>query len=66
MSVERWAYEGVVLNVDDKGQVALGDLKEFLGAVEHLGKDTPIRANEFGLRATRVDGAAGPRLDWRD
>lgn len=65
MSVERWAYEGVVLNADDKDQIALGDLKEFLGAVERLGTDTPIRVHEFGLRATRVDGAAGPRLDWR-
>jgi hypothetical protein len=66
VSIQRWTYDGVVLGADDKGEVSRDDLKEFLAHAERLGDGTPIRMYEYGLRATRVAGEGGPRLDWRD
>lgn len=68
MSVQRWAYDGVVLNSNDRGEVSLEDLKEFVGCVERLDlvAQNSIRPYEHGLRATRVSGEGGPYLDWRD
>lgn len=66
MSVQRWAYDGIVLGVDDNGEVSLEDLKEFLTCVEQLHAGSTVRVYEHGLRATRVAGEGGPRLDWRD
>lgn len=66
--VQRWTYSGVVLNTDDKGQVSLDELKEFVTCVERLegSAQAEIRIHEFGLRATRLAGKGGPHLDWRD
>lgn len=64
MSVEHWSYDGIVLNVDDKGEVPVEDLKAFLAHAEAMG--APIRLYEYGLRVTRLRGEGGPRLDWRD
>jgi hypothetical protein len=64
MSVKIWAYDGIVLEADDKGEIPLDDLKDFVARAEHLG--APIRLHEFGLRAVRMNGDGGPRLDWRD
>lgn len=66
--VQRWACDGVVLNANDKGEVSLAELKEFVACVERLDRSAQdtIRVHECGLRATRVAGEGGPHLDWRD
>jgi hypothetical protein len=65
VSVDRWAYDGVVLNSGNHNEVSLEDLREFVAQAERLGETAPIRLFEYGLRATRMAGTGGPHLDWR-
>ena len=66
--VQRWVYDGVVLNTDDKGFISLEDLKEFVTCVERLDAKSQkeISVHPYGLRASRLAGEGGPHLDWRD
>jgi hypothetical protein len=64
VTVKIWAYDGIVLDADDRGELPLEDLKDFVARAEHLG--APVRLFEYGIRATRMNGDGGPHLDWRD
>ena len=66
MTIQRWAYDGVVLSTGDRDEVSLADLKEFVDLAELLGETAAIRVYPYGLRANRVAGEGGPHLDWRD
>jgi len=61
-----WFYQGVVLNVDNHNRLSIGDLAEFVSYVAKHFPDSKVEVSEYAIRATKMEGLAGPHLDWRD
>lgn len=65
MTIERWAYDGIVVSTGDRDEISLDELNVFVQEAAKAGH-VSVRVFPYGLRATRVSGQGGPHLDWRD
>lgn len=59
-----WIYQGITLESDNG--VTTADLLEFAVYAHKHYPDSKVLVHEYGLRAMKIEGTAGPRLDWRD
>lgn len=64
-NLKMWINQGVILHSDDGGAVSPSDLLEFAQYVMQHFPDSKVQVHCNGLRATKVEGAVGPGLDWK-